>query len=73
MAAYFIATAGCNFHCRWRQNWEMSQMPLLHHAETEQEVLPEQIVAAAGQAGCKSIVYTYPDTLAPGLSPCCAT
>lgn len=25
--SYSIATPGCNFRCKWRQNWEISQMP----------------------------------------------
>jgi pyruvate formate lyase activating enzyme len=55
---FSIATAGCNLHCRFCQNWQLSQrsgaeMELRYRAE------PEQIVAAALQAGCPSIAYTY--------------
>ena len=44
-------------------------MPPAYHAETEQEVPPEQIVAAGGQAGCKSIVYTYARYVGARLEP----
>lgn len=57
--AYSIATPGCNFRCRWCQNWEISQMPRERHLIMGQEASPEQIVAAAKHAGCRSIAYTY--------------
>jgi len=57
--AYSIATPGCNFRCRWCQNWEISQMPREQRIVMGQEVSPEQIVAAAKRAGCRSIAYTY--------------
>jgi len=57
--AYSIATPGCNFRCRWCQNWEISQMVRERHLISGQEASPEQIVAAAQRAGCRSIAYTY--------------
>jgi len=57
--AYSIATPGCNVRCRWCQNWEISQMPRERHLIMGQEASPEQIVAAAKHAGCRSIAYTY--------------
>jgi pyruvate formate lyase activating enzyme len=58
--AYSIATPGCNFRCRWCMNWEISQMPRERHLiMIEKETSPEQIVAAAKRAGCRSIAYTY--------------
>jgi pyruvate formate lyase activating enzyme len=57
--AYSIATPGCNFHCRWCQNWEISQVDPDHPLPLGQEASPEQIVAAAQQANCSSIAYTY--------------
>jgi pyruvate formate lyase activating enzyme len=57
--AYSIATPGCNFRCRWCQNWEISQMPREQHFIMGEEASPEQIVAAAERAGCRSIAYTY--------------
>jgi pyruvate formate lyase activating enzyme len=57
--AYSIATPGCNFHCRWCQNWEIAQMPREQHLIVGNEASPEQIVAAAQYAGSRSIAYTY--------------
>ena len=57
--AYSIATPGCNFRCRWCQNWEISQMPREQHFLAGEEAGPEQVVAAAQRAGCRSIAYTY--------------
>jgi len=58
--AYSIATAGCNLHCRFCQNWELSQrsgpeMDARFRAE------PAQVVAEAMRTGCRSIAYTYSD------------
>ncbi len=57
--AFSIATPGCNFHCHWCQNWEISQLSgegqlLAGHIAT-----PQQIVSNAGHHGCRSIAYTY--------------
>jgi len=57
--AYSIATPGCNFRCRWCQNWEISQMPRERHLIIGEKASPEQVVAAARRAGCRSIAYTY--------------
>jgi pyruvate formate lyase activating enzyme len=57
--AYSIATPGCNFRCRWCQNWEISRMVREHHLIMGEEASPEQVVAAAQRAGCRSIAYTY--------------
>ncbi len=58
-SAYSIGTPGCNFRCRWCQNWEISQTPCEQHLIAGQELRPEQIVAAAQRAGSRSIAYTY--------------
>ncbi len=58
--SYSIATVGCNFHCRFCQNWEISQMPRYREGITfGQKISPEQIVRRALQARCKTIAYTY--------------
>ena len=57
--AYSIATPGCNFRCKWCQNWEISQMPREQHFVSGYQASPEQIVADAKSTGCKSIAYTY--------------
>jgi len=55
--AFSIATAGCNLHCKFCQNWEISQM------EPEEvknfPLSPEAVVYNALAGGCRSIAYTY--------------
>lgn len=57
--SFSIATVGCNFHCDFCQNFEISQMPRDRNFITGEDVSPEQIVARAQKAGCKTIAYTY--------------
>lgn len=57
--AFSIATAGCNFQCRWCQNWEISQMLRESHLIAGRAVSPEEIVDSAMQTGCEAIAYTY--------------
>lgn len=57
--SYSIATPGCNFRCRWCQNWEISQMPREQHFIAGREAPAEQIVAGARRSSCQSIAYTY--------------
>jgi pyruvate formate lyase activating enzyme len=55
--AYSVATAGCNFHCKFCQNWEISQAApedLFNY-----EVSPEVLVQRAREAGAHSVAYTY--------------
>ena len=54
-----IASAGCNFQCEFCQNWQISQAPREGGADLGQFVEPARIVAAAREAGCASISYTY--------------
>ena len=58
-SAYSIATVGCNFRCRFCQNWEVSQAVRDEHFIMGVEASPEQIVRAAQETGCRSIAYTY--------------
>ena len=55
--AYSIATVGCNFVCKFCQNWDISQ------AAPEQArvpfVPPEAIAAEAARQQCRTIAYTY--------------
>jgi pyruvate formate lyase activating enzyme len=55
--SFSIATAGCNFQCKFCQNWEISQ------ASPEDvfsyDVPPETIVKKAKEIGAHSIAYTY--------------
>jgi pyruvate formate lyase activating enzyme len=55
--SFSIATAGCNFDCKFCQNWQISQA-------TPEEVFsydfsPERTVEEAVRSGAKSIAYTY--------------
>jgi pyruvate formate lyase activating enzyme len=54
--SYSIATVGCNFHCEFFQNCEISQPG----KEIRGAIYsPEEIVEAALNSECKSISYTY--------------
>ena len=57
--SFSLATAGCNFRCLFCQNADISQLPQDQEKIPGEEVPPEDIVAAARQAGCHSIAYTY--------------
>jgi len=58
--SFSIATAGCNFHCGFCQNWQISQ------AASERGIVgdgrpfsPAQAAAEAEKNQCASIAYTY--------------
>jgi pyruvate formate lyase activating enzyme len=54
-----FGTAGCNLGCRFCQNWDISKA-----AESDRltdRATPEAVAAAAQQAGCKSVAFTYND------------
>ncbi|MCD6582723.1 MAG: AmmeMemoRadiSam system radical SAM enzyme [Desulfuromusa sp.] len=57
--AFSIGTPGCNMHCDWCQNWEISQMPREQHFIAGHELSPADIVSAAKKTACRSIAYTY--------------
>ena len=55
--AFSLATAGCNLHCRFCQNWEISQA---RPEDLESaHVPPEEIVRRAVDSGARSIAFTY--------------
>lgn len=55
--AFSIATAGCNFRCKFCQNWQISQSP---PDETVNYYLPpEAVVNKAIENQCQTIAYTY--------------
>ena len=55
--AFSIATVGCNIHCKFCQNWEISQAnPDMLPTEYRK---PDEIVSAALKAGTRTIAYTY--------------
>jgi len=56
---YSIATAGCNLTCRHCQNAAIAQLPRSRGLPKTPLRPPEDIVAAARAAGCRSIACTY--------------
>ena len=57
--SYSIATAGCNFRCAHCQNYEISQVQRDAGRIPGRYAAPDAVVAAALEAGCGSIAYTY--------------
>jgi pyruvate formate lyase activating enzyme len=57
--SFSIAAVGCNFHCDFCQNYEISQMPRDQGRILGEDVSPETIVTQAKKAGCRTIAYTY--------------
>jgi pyruvate formate lyase activating enzyme len=57
--AYSIATQGCNFHCAYCQNWQMSQAHREGVVPEIRNVTPDEIVGEAVAAGVRSMAYTY--------------
>jgi pyruvate formate lyase activating enzyme len=57
--AYSVATRGCNFHCTFCQNWEISQAHREGKVPESKFVTPEAAVGQAVAAGVRSIAYTY--------------
>jgi len=59
--SFSIATAGCNLHCKYCQNWQISQR---RPEETHNTDLPpEKVVSQALHNHCRSIAYTYSDPI----------
>jgi len=59
--AFSIATAGCNLHCKFCQNWQISQRP---PEETHNlDLPPDAVVASALRYNCRSIAYTYSEPI----------
>ncbi len=58
--AYSVATAGCNLHCMFCQNWSISQWPHEHSGPPPgTPATPHEIVNDALAGGCAAIAYTY--------------
>ncbi len=55
--SFSLATAGCNFQCKFCQNWEISQVS--PEDVYNFEAPPELIVNRAKEVGARSIAYTY--------------
>jgi len=55
--AFSIATAGCNFECRFCQNWQIAQY---RPEQVSSEYMPpEKVVEMARLSGSRTIAYTY--------------
>jgi pyruvate formate lyase activating enzyme len=57
--AYSVATRGCNFHCAYCQNWQISQSHREGRVPESRFVAPQTAVQEALAAGVRSIAYTY--------------
>ena len=58
--AFSIATVGCNFHCLFCQNSDISQAPREGRWQGRESVVPaEDMVSSALRHRCQSIAYTY--------------
>ncbi len=55
--SFSIATAGCNFNCKFCQNWEISQAK--PDDTNNYSLSPEQVVETALRTQCESIASTY--------------
>lgn len=53
---FSIGTVGCNFHCSFCQNWQLSQN---HNINKEKYFSPKDIVNLTLHYKCDSISYTY--------------
>ena len=66
-SSFSVATVGCNFHCDFCQNADISQVKIKASPESEpspeqipgEQLSVEQVVEIAEQHHCKSIAYTY--------------
>ncbi len=54
-----FGTAGCNLHCRFCQNWDISKSRDMDRLADVAS--PEQIADSAVHLGCKSVAFTYTD------------
>lgn len=58
--SFSIATLGCNFHCKFCQNHEISQINRNQNNQFAGQLLsPAEIVSMAKRSSCQSIAYTY--------------
>ncbi len=55
--SFSIATAGCNFRCKFCQNWEISQA--FPEDVYNADFPPELVVQKAKEAKARSVAYTY--------------
>jgi len=60
---YSFAALGCNMHCPWCQNHDISQSWRDDEFETCERISPEEHVRRAKLLGCPSIAYTYSEPI----------
>jgi pyruvate formate lyase activating enzyme len=58
-AVLSFGTAGCNLACTFCQNWDISKSREMDRIADR--ATPDAIAAAAVQAGCRSVAFTYND------------
>ncbi len=57
---FSLGTVGCNFSCKFCQNYDISQYPKEHTPRiVGRELSPEKIVELSIENGCDSVAYTY--------------
>lgn len=54
---FSLGSVGCNFRCKYCQNWGISQAELEHIST--RDMLPEEAIRLTKEYGCKSIAWTY--------------
>ena len=54
---FSIATAGCNLHCMYCQNWRISQCS--PEEVSSLDMLPKKVISEAKKSKCRIISYTY--------------
>ncbi len=59
--SYSLATAGCNLHCLYCQNWEISQSN--PEDTVNMDMSPEQVVRGAIENKCRTIACTYSEPI----------
>ncbi len=59
--SYSLATAGCNLHCLYCQNWEISQSN--PEDTVNMDMSPEQVVQGAIKNKCRTIACTYSEPI----------
>lgn len=57
-----LGTAGCNFRCRFCQNWHLSQRPI-EEMEYVYDLPPEEVVRIALEKKIPTISFTYNDPI----------
>lgn len=57
--SFSMATIGCNFHCGFCQNWQISQTGKKKAEFGGQALSPEEAVDLAESQNCRSVSYTY--------------